>query len=809
MNRIEHGSLFARLLAAGVLLSGTCVTLAEPVFSEQRLLSNGGIQLAQTGQDSADSSAMIELEFWRSVKDSEDAEAIGLYLEKYPKGEFAGLARLKLNKLKAAKGSDLPSVGNDDKKTDITSGDIAKPLGAVDGGKNLLAEFAEGPAKAPVLLSVYNSLGYGNFYQAFYPELKDKYVEAGSLRLVHRFLPRGNVEFTALMIASCMKNARFLDNVIYFIKNRHLMRSDVSESEALFGLYKPLGISKAEFNECLKNKALKQKFVDIVNRAEKEKIWSVPTYVVGRGHFGDGKALVSYKYVGIDKFEELKGSMDAFLVEAGKSREKHVTVKAQEKADTAEALYQLGLKHYEGKAVRQDFPKSAELFKRAAGLGSSKAMQQLGILYYNGAPGVEKNPIEAIRWFRKAAREEMRWALYYLGKAYSEGVGVEKDETEAIEWYDKAAKKGVTPAQVQRALMTDAGRGVSPDPGKAASQIFNLLARRKRSVLTELLRTQTDWSDTFRRELQSLLGQINLYQGPIDGEFGRGTVNALWALAGQIRKGQRRTAFPLDARDIKATRAFLSRVFPNYRIPRKIPKSKKRQKDSGKDIKITNIAGDLNYFRFYGTSVNITLPNKSRTFTTLKDRNGAYGALSTILRSNSALKEGSYYIMLFTHDLIELVFRKKDGKIIATIYNYKEKITTKDKKPGPDIVDGIVDTKRSAKATTSNISGRWRYKSNCKSATRKYKASGWVQINQTKKDQFVGTFEGSGVRGTIRNGRLRRRAITYQTHYIGDLGRSVTETCSVTLSKDTKKMSGTCSTHGPWISYRCGIVSTR
>jgi TolA protein len=42
----------------------------------------------------------IEIEFWRSIKDSADTDDFDVYLKKYPQGHYAELAQLKLNKLR-------------------------------------------------------------------------------------------------------------------------------------------------------------------------------------------------------------------------------------------------------------------------------------------------------------------------------------------------------------------------------------------------------------------------------------------------------------------------------------------------------------------------------------------------------------------------------------------------------------------------------------------------------------------------------------------------------------------------------------
>jgi adenylate cyclase len=48
----------------------------------------------------------IELTFWKSVKDSTNPEMYEAYLEKYPDGEFAILAKAKLDELRAEASSE-------------------------------------------------------------------------------------------------------------------------------------------------------------------------------------------------------------------------------------------------------------------------------------------------------------------------------------------------------------------------------------------------------------------------------------------------------------------------------------------------------------------------------------------------------------------------------------------------------------------------------------------------------------------------------------------------------------------------------
>ena len=73
----------------------------------------------------------------------------------------------------------------------------------------------------------------------------------------------------------------------------------------------------------------------------------------------------------------------------------------------------------------------------------------LGSCYANG-DGVEKDMLEAIEWYRKAADQGDADAQYNIGLCYANGDGLEEDMTMAMEWYRKAAKRGN--AEAQRAI---------------------------------------------------------------------------------------------------------------------------------------------------------------------------------------------------------------------------------------------------------------------------------------------------------------------------------------------------------------------
>ncbi len=58
--------------------------------------------LSKSQAPQIDADTMVELTFWESVKDSDNPAMFKAYLEQYPDGEFATLARAKLDELAAS-----------------------------------------------------------------------------------------------------------------------------------------------------------------------------------------------------------------------------------------------------------------------------------------------------------------------------------------------------------------------------------------------------------------------------------------------------------------------------------------------------------------------------------------------------------------------------------------------------------------------------------------------------------------------------------------------------------------------------------
>src|SRR5260370_15171328 len=90
------------------------------------------------------------------------------------------------------------------------------------------------------------------------------------------------------------------------------------------------------------------------------------------------------------------------------------------------------------------------LVKRA-NEGNPVAQSQLGLAYQLGQ-GVDKDPYEAIRWYRMAANSGDPLAQNNLGYLYETGAEGVKDLVEASKWYARAAVSGNPTSQYNLGL---------------------------------------------------------------------------------------------------------------------------------------------------------------------------------------------------------------------------------------------------------------------------------------------------------------------------------------------------------------------
>ena len=105
--------------------------------------------------------------------------------------------------------------------------------------------------------------------------------------------------------------------------------------------------------------------------------------------------------------------------------------------------------------------------RAGADKGDAKAQYELGRAFFSGTLGVAKDEAEAVKWFRKAAEQNVADAQYNLGVCYANGQGVTEDDAESVKWFRKAAEQNLADAQYNLGVCYDSGEGVVKDEVEA------------------------------------------------------------------------------------------------------------------------------------------------------------------------------------------------------------------------------------------------------------------------------------------------------------------------------------------------------
>ena len=121
------------------------------------------------------------------------------------------------------------------------------------------------------------------------------------------------------------------------------------------------------------------------------------------------------------------------------------------------ALYLRG-----GRGVETDFPKAADLYRRAAEAGDGLAQDMLSWMLLEGEV-MPADPVQARLWAEQAAAQGVAPAMTRLGMLYHHAMGVERDVAEAARWWSRAAALGDADGQAMLGAAHHLGAGVPKD----------------------------------------------------------------------------------------------------------------------------------------------------------------------------------------------------------------------------------------------------------------------------------------------------------------------------------------------------------
>ena len=145
------------------------------------------------------------------------------------------------------------------------------------------------------------------------------------------------------------------------------------------------------------------------------------------------------------------------------------TAELQQKAEVGDVTAQLNLAlcYDTGSGIEKNPVEAHKWFLKAAEQGNGRALNAVGMNYANGTGGVEKDLTEAIKWYRKSAEQGNDRGQCSMGWCYEYGKGVEKDLAEAVKWYRKSAEQGNAFGQNSLGRCYEYGKGVEKDMAEA------------------------------------------------------------------------------------------------------------------------------------------------------------------------------------------------------------------------------------------------------------------------------------------------------------------------------------------------------
>lgn len=142
-----------------------------------------------------------------------------------------------------------------------------------------------GQADAPNTIVEYASMTCphcAQFHTAVLPELKEKYIDTGQVRLILREFPLDGLAMAAIMLARCAGPDRYYPMVdALFETQKTWAMPGADGKEKLLVIAKQAGFSKEKFDQCLADKELFEKIVETRKIAhEKFGVDSTPSFFV-------------------------------------------------------------------------------------------------------------------------------------------------------------------------------------------------------------------------------------------------------------------------------------------------------------------------------------------------------------------------------------------------------------------------------------------------------------------------------------------------------------------------------------------------
>ena len=165
-----------------------------------------------------------------------------------------------------------------------------------------LEDISLGRADAPNTIIEYASMTCGhcaNFHTKVFPELKQKYIDTGQVRFILREFPLDGLATAAFMVARCSGNDRYYPMVDGLFETQKTWAVQGAEGkEKLLLVAKQAGFSQERFEQCLADKELFDRIVEVRQRGHEEfEVDSTPTFFINGKRLRGGQDIKQFDTV--------------------------------------------------------------------------------------------------------------------------------------------------------------------------------------------------------------------------------------------------------------------------------------------------------------------------------------------------------------------------------------------------------------------------------------------------------------------------------------------------------------------------------
>ena len=164
--------------------------------------------------------------------------------------------------------------------TGFTGGAFAAPL----SGEEALSERVLGSPDAPVTIIEHSSLGCPHcaaFHRDTLPQIKEKYIDTGKVRLIISDFPLGTPALAAAMIARCAPRDRYFPFVEVLFQSQPSWARAENPLQALGQVARMGGMGPGDVEACLQDQELLNGIRSRAQKAQDEQgVGSTPTFFI-------------------------------------------------------------------------------------------------------------------------------------------------------------------------------------------------------------------------------------------------------------------------------------------------------------------------------------------------------------------------------------------------------------------------------------------------------------------------------------------------------------------------------------------------